>query len=122
MSPRAGLLVRRAGELAFLSASVAQKLVPLPRLTKIPWDTAQMALVGGEVLAVLELGEPSGVLVVCEVDGQALALSGLAAERAGFWPEHESGVNVDGVHVPALDLSAALRHFQLTAQKGPGHE
>ncbi len=115
MAPRAGLLVRRAGELAFLSASVAQKLVPLPRLTKIPWDTAQMALVGGEVLAVLELGEPCGVLVVCEVDGQLLALSGLAAERAGFWPAHESGVSVDGEHVPALDLSRALEHFQRTA-------
>jgi len=116
MSPRAGLLVRRAGELAFLSASVARKLVPLPRLTKIPWDTAQMALVGGEVLAVLELGAPSGQLVVCEVEGQALALSGLSAERAGFWPEHDSGVNVDGEHVPALDLAAALKHFRPIAE------
>jgi hypothetical protein len=71
-----------------------------------------MALVGGEVVAVVELGEPSGVLVVCELDGQALALSGLFAEKVGAWPETEAGVTVDGENVPALDLSAALEQFQ----------
>ena len=116
MAPRAGLLVRRAGERLFLSASVARYLVPLPRLTKIPWDSAQMALVGGEVVAVVELGEPSGMLVVCELDGQALALSGLFAEKVGAWPETQAGVNVDGVDVPALDLNAALRQFHSNGQ------
>ncbi len=112
MAQRAGLLVRRAGELSFLPASVARSLVPLPRLTKIPWDSAQMALVGGEVVAVLELADPCGVLVLCDVDGQALALSGLSAERVGIWPESGSGVNVDGVRVPTLDLARVLEQFQ----------
>ena len=116
MAPRAGLLVRRGNERLFLPASVARLLVPLPRLTKIPWDSAQMALVGGEVVAVAELGEPSGMLVVCELDGQALALSGLFAERVGVWPASEAGVTVDGVNVPALDLSAALQQFQTNGQ------
>jgi len=71
-----------------------------------------MALVGGEVVAVLALGEPSTELLVCEFEGQAVALSGLCAERVGFWPASESGVSVDGVSVPALDLSDALRQFQ----------
>jgi len=75
-----------------------------------------MALVGGQVVAVVELGEPSGILVVCELDGQALALSGLLAERVGAWPETEAGVNVDGVNVPALDLNAALAQFQNSGQ------
>jgi hypothetical protein len=116
MAPRAGLLVRRGSERLFLSASVARHLVPLPRLTKIPWDSAQMALVGGEVVAVVELAPPSGMLVVCELNGQALALSGLFAERVGVWPETEAGVTVDGVNVPALDLSAALEQFQRNGQ------
>jgi hypothetical protein len=116
MAPRAGLLVRRGSERLFLPASVARHLVPLPRLTRIPWDSAQMALVGGEVVAVVELGEPSGMLVVCELDGQALALSGLSAERVGVWPETEAGVSVDGVNVPALDLGAALEQFQRNGQ------
>jgi len=73
-----------------------------------------MALVGGEVVAVLELGQPSGLLVLCELDGQTLALSGLEPERVGFWPESEHGVNVDGQAVPALDLHAALKQFQST--------
>jgi len=112
MAPRAGLLVRCGGELAFLPASIARSLLPLPRLTKIPWDSAQMALVAGEVVAVLCLGEASGELLLCEFDGQALALSGLSAERVGFWPASELGVSVDGVSVPALDLAAALRRFR----------
>ena len=112
MAQRAGLLVRRGGQLSFLPASVARWLLPLPRLTKIPWDSAQMALVGGEVVAVLALGEPSGELLLCEFEGKALALSGLSAERVGFWPASDSGVSVDGVAVPALDLRAALEQFQ----------
>jgi hypothetical protein len=78
-----------------------------------------MALVGGDVVAVLELAEPCGVLVLCEVDGQGLALSGLSAERAGFWPASGSGVSVDGTEVPALDLGALLTQFQRTAKDGP---
>jgi len=71
-----------------------------------------MALVGGEVVAVLSLGESSGELLLCEFDGQAVALSGLSAERVGFWPASDSGVTVDGVVVPVLDLSEALKQFR----------
>ena len=116
MAPRAGLLVKRGGQRLFLSASIARHLVPLPRLTKMPWDSAQMALVGGEIVAVLELGPPSAVLVLCEHDGQAVALSGLDAEQVGFWPASDTGVSVDGVSVPALDLRAALAQFQSNAK------
>ena len=112
MAQRAGLLVRRGEQRYFLPESVARSLWPLPRLTQIPWDCAQMTLVGGEVVAVLALGEASGELLLCEFDGQAVALSGLRAERVGFWPASESGVSVDGVTVPALDVHAALRQFQ----------
>jgi hypothetical protein len=63
-------------------------------------------------VAVLVLGEASGELLVCELDGQAVALSGLSADRVGFWPASESGVSVDGVIVPTLDLSEALAQFR----------
>jgi len=96
-----------------LPASVARWLLPLPQLTKIPWDFTQIALVGGEVVAVLVLGQPTGELLLCEMDdGQAVALSGLSAERVGFWPASGSGVDVDGVLVPTLDLSDALKQFR----------
>lgn len=112
MAQRAGLLVRRGGELAFLPATLARWLLPQPRLTKVPWDSAQMALVGGEVVAVLPLGESSGELLLCQLDGQAVALSGLNADRVGFWPASDTGVEVDGVRVPTLDLSQALKEFR----------
>jgi hypothetical protein len=112
MAPRAGLLVRRGNERLFIPASVARHLVPMPRLSRLPWDTAQMALVGGEVVAVVELAEPSGMLVLCEIAGQSVALSGLSAERAGFWTASGAGVRVDDAEVPLLDLAAALAQFQ----------
>jgi hypothetical protein len=112
MAQRAGLLVRRGGELFFLPESVVRSLLPLPRLTKIPWDSAQMALAGGEVVAVLALAEASSELLVCEFEGEVVALSGLCAERVGFWPASGSGVSVDGLTIPALDLRAALTQFQ----------
>jgi hypothetical protein len=76
-----------------------------------------MALVGGEVVAVVELGEPSGVLVLCEISGQSVAFSGLSAERAGFWPASGTGVRVDDEHVSALDFSAALARFPTHPQQ-----
>jgi hypothetical protein len=112
MPPRAGLLVKRGGETLFIPASVARQLVPLPRLSPMPWDTAQMALVGGEVVAVVELGEPSGLLILCEFSGQLLALSGLSAERVGFWPKSGAGIRVGEAQVPELDLAAAVAQFQ----------
>jgi hypothetical protein len=69
-------------------------------------------LVGGEVVAIVELGEPTGLLVLCEISGQSVALSGLSAERAGFWPESGTGVRVDDAAVPELDLASALAQFQ----------
>ena len=116
MALRAGLLVKRSGERLFLSASLARHLVPLPRLTQLPWDSAHMTLVGGEVVAVLELGPASGVLVLCEHEGQAVALSGLDAEQVGFWPASDAGVRIDGANVPALDLGAALAQFKTSAK------
>ena len=112
MSTRAGLLVRRHGELSFLPSSTVRSLVGLPRITQLPWDCAGMALIAGEIVAVIELGEPSGVLVLCEVDGCAFALSGLFAERVGAWPESPEGVRVDGVAVPMLDLRTPLARFR----------
>jgi hypothetical protein len=112
MAPRAGLLVRRGSERLFIPASVARHLVPMPRLSRVPWDSVQMALVRGDVVAVVELGEPSGMLVMCEISGECVALSGLAAERAGFWPASGTGIRVDDTEVPELDLAAALARFQ----------
>jgi hypothetical protein len=114
MAPRAGLLVKRGSERLFLAASIARHWVPLPRLTQLPWDSAQMALVGGEIVAVIELAPPSFALLLCEYEGQTLALSGLKAEQVGFWPAADDGVSVEGVAVPALDLGAALAQFHDT--------
>lgn len=54
MVSRAGLLVRRGSEQLFIPAGVARHLVPLPRLSRVPWDSAQMALIGGEWLDLVQ--------------------------------------------------------------------
>lgn len=117
MSERAGLLVRRGAERLFIPANVARNLVPEPRLSRLPWDRVQMALVGGAVVTVLELGDSSGVLVLCEVSGEYLALSGLIPERAGFWPASERGIRVAEAHVPDIDLASALAELRASRAK-----
>jgi len=108
MSERAGLLVRRGEERWFIPAHIARHLVPEPRLSGLPWDSVRMALVGGAVVTVLEFGDSSGVLILCELSGQSLAVSGLTPERAGFWPPSERGVRVGDADLPELDLLSAL--------------
>ena len=112
MAERAGLLVRRGAERLFIPASVARGLVPEPKLSRLPWDHVQLALVGGAVVAVLEFGDSTGVLVMCEVSGEYLALSGLTPELAGFWPESERGILVAETAVPELELTRAFSELR----------
>jgi len=111
-------LVRRGEERLFIPAIVARNLVPEPRLSRLPWDSVQIALDGGAVVALLEFGDSSGVLVLCELSGEQLALAGLTPERVGFWPATELGVRVADAEVPELDLVSALTALRArTAQQ-----
>jgi hypothetical protein len=112
VSERAGLLVRSATGEGFVSADVAESVVPAPTLSGVTGAPLDMALLGGRVLPVLPLGERTGTLLVCRLEGELVAFSGLEVDRAGFFTAANAGVLVDGRFVPDLDLAGELRNVE----------
>ncbi|HEY3497230.1 MAG TPA: hypothetical protein VGK73_21180 [Polyangiaceae bacterium] len=109
MTERAGILVRAGGELGFVPATVAKGLVRSPIASPVASTPLQMALVAGQVLPVVALGSPSAELVLCELDGELVAFSGLEVERSGSFEAADGGVMADGRLLRDLDLASVLR-------------
>jgi hypothetical protein len=112
MSRRPGILVRAGGELGFVPAEVARQVVPLPTLSPVATTPLQMAVVGGQVLPVIAIGSPTRALLVCELEGEAIGLSGLEVERAGAFDAIDGGVVVGGRTVRDLDVLGVLRSLE----------
>jgi hypothetical protein len=112
MSRRPGILVRAGGELGFVPADVARQVVPLPTLSPVATTPLQMAVVSGHVVPVIALGSPTRALLVCELEGEAIAFSGLEVERAGAFDGVDGGVVVGERTVRDLDLPGALRSLE----------
>lgn len=109
MSELAAVVVVGPGGRAFVRAELARQIVAEPALSRVLTSDVQMALVGGRVVSVLALGESSGALVVCEVEDEAVALSGLRVERVGRFAREGEGIVVDGellMEIPVRDLIA----------------
>jgi hypothetical protein len=108
MARRAGLVVRGGTGLHFIPAAVARGLVAAPVVSLVPGTEIGMALVSGEVVAVLPLGEGGGGLIVCEVEGELVGFSGLRPEAAGFFEEIDGGVLFGSERALELNLGAEL--------------
>jgi len=116
MALRGGLVMRSDNGLCFVPADIAHGLVPEPEISDVPGTGVGMALVAGEVLPVLALGNRVGAMVVCEVAGERIAFSGLTPEASGFFESCPGGVRVGQEVAPELDLGAARDH---AAQRFP---
>lgn len=116
MSERAGILVRASGDLGFVPAEIAQKVVPLPETSPVANTPLAMALVSGQVLPVVALGSPTGVLVVCALEGELIGFSGLEVERSGSFPAVEDGVMFGERKLRELDLASALRSLDASLE------
>lgn len=109
MDELAAVVVVGPGGRAFVRAELARQIVPEPALSKVLTSDLQMALVGGRVVSVLALGESSGALLVCEVEDEAVALSGLRVERVGRFPSEGQAIRVEGelvLEIPVRELIA----------------
>ena len=112
MTERAGLLVRAGEELGFVPATTAKSVVPLPPVSPVASTPLSMALVNGRIVPVVALGSPTGVLVLCEIDDESIAISGLEVQALGSFEASDRAVLVDGRAVPELDLEGALRSME----------
>jgi hypothetical protein len=100
----AGLLVRCKGQLAFIPANIVRTVRYDVVETKFPGTDLSMALLGGRVVPVLSLGSKGRALVVCDIDGEAIAVSGLEPLKSGFFEGDEQGPIESDRLVPILPI------------------
>ena len=106
---RAGVIVRLGGELRFLSAHSVRRFVPPPPLSDVAGTGLTMALVDGQVLAIIAVGPRGSALTVCEVGGELVGLLGADPEAVGFFEADGAGVAFQGQHAQALDVAELVR-------------
>ena len=108
-STRAGVIVRLSGELRFLPAQSVRRFVPPPTLSDVAGTGLTMALVDGQVLAIIAVGPRGIALTVCEVGGDLVGLLGADPEAVGFFEADGEGVSFRGRPTPALDVAEVVR-------------
>ena len=108
----AGLLVRSRGALGFLPASIVRAIRLDAVVTPYPGTDLGMSLVAGRVMPVLALGDEGRALIVCDVDGELVGLSGLDPIQSGFLEGDERGTVQDGVLVPTLSIDEHLQRWR----------
>jgi hypothetical protein len=106
---RAGVIVKMADELRFLPAQAVRRFVPAPPLSDVSGTALTMALVDGQVLAIIAVGPRGAALTVCEVGGEQVGLIGADPLEVGFFETHGSGVAFRGLRVNALDVAELMR-------------
>ena len=133
MTARAGLVLRASRGDVFVSANVAARVAqlgPLSKVAGLPSPAAGIAVADGRVVTVVRLGDDraSRVAVLCEVDGDLLALAGTTIVATGWFEPAQGGVLHDGARIAELDVrgiygelesalwaSRALRHAKRRA-------
>ncbi len=108
-SRRAGVIVRLHGELRFLAAHLVRRFVPPPTLSDVAGTGLTMALVDGQVLAILPVGPRGSALTVCEVGGELVGLLGADPEAVGFFESSGAGVAFQGQTAADLDVAELVR-------------
>jgi hypothetical protein len=110
LSPnRAGVIVRLNGQPRFLSAHLVRRFVPPPTLSDVAGTGLTMALVDGQVLAIIAVGPRGSALTVCEVGGELIGLLGADPEAVGFFAPDGAGVAFGGQTASDLDVAELVR-------------
>jgi hypothetical protein len=120
----AGVVVRRGDRLSFIPADAAVRIVQRPEITRVPGAEIGMALIAGRVVAVIELDKRKGELLLCELEGETIALSGLQVRSAGFFDVADGGdgaVVLDGERVARLNVAGELAHVERNLWSGREH-
>lgn len=112
-----GVIVRVGGQRQFIASDAVARVVARPDADRIPGSAIGMALIAGRVVAVLEVGAGNDA-ILCEHDGETLAVSGVEAERSGFFDRTEGGVLVDEAEVTSFDLAARVEAAQSSRSRG----
>jgi len=108
-STHAGVVVRLNGELRFLPAHAVRRFVSPPTISDVSGTGLTMALVQGQVLAIIAAGVRGSALTVCEVAGELVGLLGPEPQEVGFFEAQGADVLYRGDLVPLLDVAELVR-------------
>jgi hypothetical protein len=103
------VVVRLNGELRFLPAHQVRRFVPPPAISDVSGTGLTMALVQGQVLAIIAAGPRGSALTVCDVAGELVGLLGPEPQEVGFFEARGTGVACRGDVVPLLDVAELVR-------------
>lgn len=106
---RAGVVVSLNGEWRFVPAALVRRFVAPPLLSDVAGTGLTMALVDGQVLAIIAVGARGSALTVCEVGGEQVGLLGADPQAVGFFEADGSGVRFRGERAAALDVAELVR-------------
>ncbi len=127
-----GVVFRVADALFFLPATVARKVLPMPDVARVPGapeDLVGIALVEGEIVPVVAVGElerraerrpksdrsrvDNRPMLVCSYLGETIALVGLDMVVTGHLDGLEGNrVTHEGVHVPIFDVAGVMSRLR----------
>ena len=107
-----GLIVKRGRHLRFVPMQVAQRVVSRPVVSAVPGTAIGMALIAGRVIPVIEVGPTRDQLLLCNVAGQDVGLSGLAVVSSGFFEQEGGHVRYADEWVPTLDVAGELGRIE----------
>ena len=99
-----GLLVRYRGKLSFIQSTVVRFIRYDVAVTRFPGTELGMALLTGRIVPVILLGQDNKALVVCELDGESVAFSGLEPIRSGFFEGNEQRPLESGELIPVFPI------------------
>jgi hypothetical protein len=117
----AGVLVQKQEALAFIPASLVRAIRYDCTVTTYPGTELGMTLFASRIIPVLNLGDGGRALIVCDLDGELVGVSGLEPLQSGFFDGDEKGALHGQVLVPILDIQEQLEQWRATrrAQEDP---
>ncbi len=104
----AGVVVEFESRLYFVPARLAERIVSKPEVSRVPGSELGIALVSGRVTSVIDVEEGGNDLLVCDIEGEAVAFSGLKVYGCGFYPRRGNGITLGDELVPELEVSALI--------------
>jgi hypothetical protein len=113
-----GAVVFRAAEqLYFLPATVALRVAPVPQIGRVPGapvDIVGLALVDGDMVAVVSVGDVRTSMLIVQYMGERIALVGVEVVASGrFESVHDRVLHV-GEHARLFDISAVIARVRDT--------
>ncbi len=105
----------------FVPVEVVVKLVPVPKVARVPGvtdDLLGVGLVDGEAVPVLAIGPERASVLVCTHDGERMGVVGHSRSATGFFPADPAGagVLVDAEVAEVLDLAGLAGGVQRTSR------